>query len=200
VTQIALPLEYSSTDDGDGYLITQSNSVVHEQLQNWQSWPNLTAILVGAKLSGKTVMAKTFARETGGFTLDDADDQDDETVFHLWNRAQEEQKPLLLTATNSVASWDVTLPDLRSRLAASLLLEIGPPDEVMIEGLLQQYFVKRGLSISQDALGYLGKRMARSYHNVELLAQKMDKIASERKKPITLAVAKAALAEVESGS
>ena len=70
----------------------------------------------------------------------------------------------------------------------------------MIDGLLQQYFAKRGLSISQDALGYLTKRMERSYHNVELLAQKMDMIAIERKKSITLAIAKAALLERQTGS
>jgi len=41
--------------------------------------------------------------------------------------------------------------------------------------------------------------MERSYHNVELLAQKMDKIAIERKKPITLAIAKAAMLEQQAG-
>jgi chromosomal replication initiation ATPase DnaA len=199
VSQIALPLEIALPNQGGGYLISDSNADIHAQLQNSQNWPNRTAILIGGKLSGKTSISGVFTRDTGGLALDDADREDDEPIFHLWNRAREEKKPLLLTASLPVAEWGVILPDLKSRLAASLLLQIGPPDEVMIEGLLQQYFAKRGLSISQDSLGYLVKRMERSYHNVELLAQKMDKIAIERKKPITLAIAKAAMLEQQAG-
>lgn len=200
MNQIALPLDIASPDQGGGYLISDCNVNIHDQLKNWQVWSNFTAILIGAKSAGKTSMATAFAERTKGLILDDADGQDDEIIFHLWNRAKEEQKPLLLTATEPVVYWGVILADLKSRLAASLLLEIEPPDEAMIEGLLQQYFARRGLSMSQDALGYLGKRMERSYHNVELLAQKMDKIAIERKKSITLAIAKAALNENQAGS
>lgn len=200
MSQIALPLEIAVPNTGGGYLISDCNVDVHTQLQNSESWPNRTAILVGEKLSGKSAIGKVFVRETGGFLLDDADREDDEPVFHLWNRAKEEKKPLLLTATLPVVDWGIALPDLKSRLAASLLLQIGPPDEVMIDGLLQQYFATRGLSISQDALGYLTKRMERSYHNVELLAQNMDKIAIERKKPINLSIAKLALQEQQAGS
>ncbi|GAB5488140.1 MAG: DnaA/Hda family protein [Parasphingorhabdus sp.] len=200
MSQIALPLEIDIPGTGDGYLISESNADIHRQLQNSDKWPNGTAILIGENRSGKSSMVAAFARETGGMVLDDAEREDDEPVFHLWNLAREEGRPLLLTSSRPVAEWGVSLPDLQSRLAASLLLEIGPPDERMIEGLLQQYFAKRGLSISQDALGYLIKRMERSYHNVELLAQKMDKIAIERQKSITLAIAKTALLEQQTES
>lgn len=200
MSQIALPLEIAIPNKGGGYLVSECNAEIHAQLQNSVAWPNGTAILIGEKLSGKSAIGKAFIRDTGGLVLDDADREEDEPIFHLWNRAKEEKKPLLLTASLPVVDWGIVLPDLKSRLAASLLLQIGPPDEVMIDGLLQQYFAKRGLSISQDALGYLTKRMERSYHNVELLAQKMDKIAIERKKSITLAIAKAALLERQTGS
>lgn len=200
MNQIALPLETASPNEGSGYLVSKCNANIHEQAQNWQFWPNLTAILIGPKSSGKTTMAEVFAKRTDGLILDDANKADDESIFHLWNRAKQDQLPLLLTASKPVALWGVELPDLKSRLAASLLLEIGPPDEVMIEGLLQQFFARRGMSISQDALGYLGKRMERSYYSVEHLAQEMDKIAIERKKSITLAIAKSALNQNQSGS
>lgn len=198
--QIALPLEIAVPNNGGGYLVSDCNVDIHNQLLSAASWPTGVAILVGEKFSGKTLISKAFAGEADGLILDDADREDDEVIFHLWNRAKEEKKPLLLTSCQPVSEWGIVLPDLKSRLAASLLLQIGPPDEVMIEGLLQQYFAKRGLSISQDALGYLTKRMERSYHYVELLAQKMDRLAIERKKAVTLAIAKAALLERQDGS
>ena len=141
-------------------------------------------------------MARSFARESDGHVCDDAAECDDDTLFHLWNRAQEEQRPLLLVSARPVAEWDIDLPDLQSRLAASQLIEIPPPDEEMLAGLLQKYFVQRGLTISDDALAFLGKRIERSYLFVQQLARKMDRLAIERKKPVTLGIARSALEQL----
>lgn len=193
MSQIALPLDTAITAQDDHYIVTLSNAGAHDQLQNWQDWPNLTAILIGDHAAGKSVMAQQFERDSGGYVVDDAAVMQDDDLFHLWNRARQEQKPLLLVSSKPVPAWGVDLPDLKSRLAASLLIEIGPPDEAMIAGLFQKYFGSRGLSISEDALSYLGKRMERSYRDVQLLSQSMDKLAIERKRPITRAIAKEAL-------
>ncbi|GAA0471802.1 DnaA regulatory inactivator HdaA [Parasphingorhabdus litoris] len=195
MTQIALPLEIEPNPKGDGYLVTDCNRQVHEQLENWSSWPNATAILVGGPGSGKKAMAQKFASYSGGRFVANAHDAADDALFHLWNQSQADKLPLLLTSSRDVSSWQVELPDLKSRLAASLLIEIGVPDEAMIEGLLQKYFSLRGLSISEDALAYLSKRMERSYQDVQLLAQLMDSLAIEKKKPITRSIAIEALSQ-----
>ncbi len=195
MTQIALPLDTALSAKDDGYIVTDANAQVHGYLQNWKSWPNLTAILVGDSGSGKSAMALQFEQDSSGYIVDNAEMMDDADLFHLWNRGREERKPVLLTSAKPISEWNIKLPDLKSRLAASLLIEIDSPDEAMIEGLLQKYFSLRGLSISEDALSYLRKRMERSYRNVQLLAQQMDNLAIERKKPITRAIAMEALSQ-----
>ncbi|MEO9633769.1 MAG: DnaA/Hda family protein [Parasphingorhabdus sp.] len=197
MSQIALPLEQNLSSEQDGYLVTAANSEVHRQLQQWQDWSHHTMILIGPRASGKTAMAAAFAAETGGLILEDASSREDDEMFHLWNRANNEQKPLLLLSEKPVSQWDVALPDLKSRLASSLHLEIGPPDQAMIDGLFQKYYAARGLTISQDVLRYLEKRMTRSYAMVQQLAQKMDALAIETKRPINLAIAKSALGFIE---
>lgn len=193
MSQIALPLEQTPSPEQDGYLVTDANAEVHGQLQRWSDWSHHTMILTGPEASGKTSMAAAFRAESGGLCLDEASDHEDTEIFHLWNRANNEKRPLLLLSEKPVAEWGVTLPDLQSRLAASLHLEIGPPDQAMIDGLFQKYFALRGLTISEDVLRYLEKRMRRSYAMVRTLARKMDALAIETKKPISLAIAKAAL-------
>ncbi|VWX56448.1 DnaA ATPase domain-containing protein [Sphingorhabdus sp. 109] len=179
--------------------MTAANAEVHRHLQNWQDWAHNTLILTGPEASGKTTMAAAFEAESGGFCVDDAANYEDTEIFHLWNRANEEQKPLLLLAAKPVADWGILLPDLKSRLAASLHLEIGTPDQAMIDGLFQKYFAIRGLTISEDALRYLEKRMVRTYAMVRQLAQKMDSLAIETRKPINLAIAKSALGLFDAG-
>ena len=146
--------------------MTAANAEVHRHLQHWRDWPHHTVILTGPAASGKTTMAAAFETDSGG---------------------------LLLVSAKPVALWGVSLPDLQSRLAASLHLEIGAPDQAMIDGLFQKYFAMRGLTISEEALRYLEKRMVRTYAMVRQLAQKMDALAIESKKPVNLAIAKAAL-------
>ncbi len=197
MSQIALPLDIAPISQGEGYLVTDCNAKAHEQLGNWGSWPNATAILIGAYGSGKLAMAHEFERQSGGRFVSNANKVADDDLFHLWNQSQMDKRPLLLMSSHEVSHWGVQLPDLKSRLAASLLIEIGAPDEAMTAGLFQKYFALRGLPISEDALSYLGKRMERSYENVQFLAQKMNVLASERKKSITRAIAKEALAQHE---
>lgn len=179
--------------------MTEANAAIHEQLQNWQGWSHHTLILTGPAGSGKSTMAAAFARDSGGLCLDDASDHGDTEIFHLWNRANMERRPLLMVSEKPVARWGITLPDLQSRLAASLHLEIGAPDQAMIDGLLQKYFALRGLTIPEDVLRYLEKRMVRSYTMVRQMAQKMDALAIESKKPVNLAIAKSALAHFDAG-
>ncbi len=193
MSQIALPLEQKPSPDQGGYLVTAANAEVHRHLQHWRDWPHNTLILTGPAASGKTTMAAAFVTDSGGLCLDDASEHEDVEIFHLWNRANNEHKPLLLVSARPVKQWEVVLPDLQSRLAASLHLEIGAPDQAMIDGLFQKYFAMRGLTISEDALRYLEKRMVRSYAMVRQLAEKMDALAIESKKPINLSIAKSAL-------
>ncbi|WP_108809706.1 DnaA ATPase domain-containing protein [Sphingorhabdus sp. Alg231-15] len=200
MSQFALPLDIGSAHEDTGYLVTDCNLQTHRQLEQWDRWPNGTAILIGSHGAGKQAMARKFVSQSGGRYVADAHGVADDKLFHLWNQSQSDKQPLLLISSRDVSRWDIQLPDLKSRLAASILIEIGPPDEAMIIGLFQKYFALRGLSISEDALSYLGKRMERSYQNVQLLAQKMNVLAIERKKPITRAIAKAALAQHEAES
>lgn len=189
--QIALPLQHEG--ESDGYLVSPANEWVHQQLQSWQLWPSRTAILIGAEASGKSAMAAQFAKDSHGLIQDEAELMDDQSLFHQWNIAHETGQPLLLVSRQPVAQWGVELADLRSRLAASHLLEIPPPDQILIEALLQKYFITRGLSINDDIIAFLGKRMERSYAFVQNLARVMDRLASERKKPLSMAIARDAI-------
>ncbi len=193
MNQIALPLETEPAGDGDNYIVTEANADADHHLGNWQHWPNGVAILIGSAASGKTAMASQFLRESGGLCFELDDSIDEEKLFHLWNEAQAQRKPLLIVASRPAGEWNVRLPDLQSRLAASQPIEIGVPDEAMLTGLFQKYFAMRGTPVSDEALAWLAKRMERSYQDVQILAQLMDRIAIAQKKPVTRRIAQEAL-------
>lgn len=158
------------------------------------SWPFRTAVLTGPPRSGKSLLARWFAESGAGAVIDDAHALDETALFHHWNRAQEEGTPLLMVAGEP--PWRIGLPDLKSRLAAALQLEIGSPDQAMAEDLLQVFAEQRGLSLGAEASAYLLPRAGRSWADLERLVAAIDRLSLERKVPATLSIWRAALEAV----
>jgi chromosomal replication initiation ATPase DnaA len=120
-------------------------------------------LLIGPRKSGRSLLARIFAAKSGGRIFDDADRAKETDVFHAWNQAQQERRPLLIVAEAAPPIWDVRLPDLRSRLAASPLLDLGPPDDALMPQLIERAFERHLLHAKPDVIAWLARRIERSH-------------------------------------
>jgi len=195
VNQIALPLDWPVADSEGDFLISEANRAAFDHLQRWSLWPVMATVLTGPRKSGRSLLGRIFARKTGGRLLDPAENLDDEAIFHAWNEAQTSRRPLLLVADTAPASWDVALPDLRSRLTATPHVTIHEPDDALISGLIVKLLGDRGI-IAPDGLGeYLLPRIERSYVIVQRIVDILDRAMLSHHRRMTLAMAKRALVE-----
>jgi hypothetical protein len=192
VTQIVLPLA-PATAGPSRIVIGPANAHVADALAHPEGWPFRTAVLTGPPRSGKSLLARWFA-ESGGEAVDDAHTLEEAELFHRWNRAQEHGTPLLIVAGEP--PWNITLPDLRSRLGAALQLEIGLPDDAMAKELLYSHAEQLGLPLGADAADYLVPRAGRSWADLEKLVAAIDRLSLERKVPATQSIWRAALEAV----
>ncbi|MFN0046625.1 MAG: ATPase [Sphingorhabdus sp.] len=190
--QIALPLDELRGGASSSLIITPSNATAFAGIGSSASWPKGCAILTGPPRSGKSLMARYFSGQ-GGTVIDNAEACAAETLFNAWNRSQESSVPLLLISRWHPADWNITLPDLQSRVGAALLLEISPPDDEMIEQLLQKQLADRGAAIGIDALSYVKRRIERSYAAIEGFARNANAMALAQNAPVTLALVKKVL-------
>ncbi|MBB3035545.1 P-loop NTPase family protein [Alteriqipengyuania lutimaris] len=182
-SQIALPLPPAREGDPASIVIGDANAGVVDALRDAAGWPFRTAILRGPPRSGKSLLGRWFEHAGLGETIDPADAMDETALFHRWNRAQEQGTPLLLIPEGGhegEGPWDITLPDLRSRLGAALPLEIGSPDDEMMRDLIVSHAERRGLVIGEDALTYVVPRMTRSFDAAERFVATLDRLALER--------------------
>jgi hypothetical protein len=195
MSQIALPLARGGAASPARIVLGDGNAHVAEALAAPDGWPFRTAVLTGPPRSGKSLLARWFAQSGKGEALDDAHLMDEAEVFHRWNRAQEEGRPLLVVGGEP--PWDIALPDLKSRLGAALQLEIGLPGDALAAELLLSLAAERGMPLGAEAAAYLVPRVTRSYLQLERLVEAIDRLSLERKAPPTLAVWRAALETVE---
>ena len=190
--QIALPLDELRSGASSSLIITPSNATAFAGLGNASTWPKHCALLTGPARSGKSLMARYFSGQ-GGIVIDDAEKSAAETLFNAWNRSQESNVPLLLISRWLPADWNMSLPDLQSRLGAALLLEISAPDDEMIEQLLQKQLADRGAAISIDALSYVKRRIERSYAAIESFARAANAMALAENAAVNLNLVKKVL-------
>ncbi|MBD8547351.1 HdaA/DnaA family protein [Sphingomonas sp. CFBP 8760] len=193
MSQMALPLGWPADPRDDAFLVTPSNAQAVQLLERWGNWPVRTAILTGPRRSGRSLLARIFAAKSGGMIVDDAERVDETDLFHLWNRAQEERRPFVIVADQPPPIWAVTLPDLRTRLAASPHGELHPPDDALAIALLDRLFARRGLDARSDLIEWLVARIERSHLAIERVVDALDQGSLERHRRLTIPLARITL-------
>ncbi|MBJ7501062.1 MAG: chromosomal replication initiator DnaA [Sphingopyxis sp.] len=178
--QIALPLDWSAGSGNDPLIVGTSNADAVRYLRHPATWPVRTAVLTGPRGSGRSLIGRIFACETGGRVLDGYDSVSEEEIFHAWNAAQASGTPLLVIADAPPADWGIALPDLRSRLAAVPVLTIGDPDDCLARDLIEALFARRGIALAPGVASYIVPRMERSYAMIHRVVAALDAASLEK--------------------
>lgn len=192
MNQMPLPLGWPAEEQGE-FLVVESNARAVRMLEHWATWPVRTALLAGPPQSGRSLLGRIFAARSGGSVIDDADGVPETELFHAWNRAQEERRPLLLIAAAAMPEWQITLPDLRSRLAASPAATIAAPEESLMAALFERGFAHRHLEARADLIAWLIARTERSHAAVIDTIDRLDRAALAGRRRLTIPLARETL-------
>jgi hypothetical protein len=195
MNQIALPFAWPVADKEEDFLLSDANRLVFEHLTRWALWPVMATLITGPRKSGRSLLGRIFVRKTGGRLFDDAESHDEEELFHAWNDAQARRKPLLIIADAAPPAWAIKLPDLRSRLAATPQLEIGPPDDLLLGQLIVKLLGDRGIASPAELPDYLVPRIERSYVSAIMIVDILDRVMLSHHRRMTVPLAKKALDE-----
>jgi hypothetical protein len=178
--QLDLPLGQPVGARADEFLVSDINAHAVHHLEHWGSWPVMAALLVGPRKSGRSLLARLFALRTGGCVVDDAERQSETDIFHAWNRAQAERRPLLIVADAPPPNWEIRLPDLRSRIGATPVLTLGLPDARLIASLLDYLFERREIVAGPGLIDWITRRVERSYISILGVVEALEEDAMVR--------------------
>ena len=195
MAQIALPLDWPVADKEEDFLLSESNRAAFDHLRRWSLWPVMATLVTGPRKSGRSLLGRLFVRKTGGRLFDNAEDHDEEALFHAWNEAQLSRRPLLIVADSPPPLWRVTLPDLRSRLSATPHVAIADPDDTLIGDLIVKLLGDRGIAVPPEVPAFIVPRIERSYVAVLQVVAARDRAALSHHRRMTVAMAKRALSE-----
>lgn len=213
--QLTLNLSAEQSFEADEYIVLPANQRFVQQLIDEQSPSQSSplTILFGAEQSGKTHLAHVWQQHFGAqfladeylkvaeidipdlakiindnaIIIDDIDRKSvcEKTIFHIINLAIQANQRLLFTSSKPLLLWDVTLPDLLSRLKAAKHIEITAPDDMLLETILIKSFAEKQLNVPENVIAYILPRIDRSIAAIVRLVGKIDEHALQEKKPIT---------------
>ena len=87
--QIALPLDWPQSEGDARFIVSDANREAFDHFRKFSMWPVKATILTGPRRSGRTLLARSFVERVGGRLFDEADQRDEEELFHAWNQAQD---------------------------------------------------------------------------------------------------------------
>ena len=193
--QIALPLDWPQSDGDARFIVSEANRDAFDHFRKFSLWPVKATILTGPRRSGRTLLARSFVERVGGRLFDEAEQRDEEELFHAWNQAQDSARPLIMVADEVPPTWSPVLPDLKTRLAITPIVRIGHPDDGLFAALMQLHFADRGLHIPPDALRFMRERLHRDYWTAERAVEAVDRFAIAERARLSLPTVRRALAE-----
>jgi chromosomal replication initiation ATPase DnaA len=206
----------------EDFLIASSNRDATAWIDRWPDWPAPACIVYGPPASGKTHLAEVWKNMSGAQWLASKDLPDcraeelaggrahlvidgpdpwigdesvEKTLFHIYNIFKEQGRSLLLTMRSAPGSQPFAIRDLASRLRAAPAAAIAPPDDVLLAAILVKLFNDRQLRVSEDVLRYAVPRMERSFAAARDLVGKVDMVAMQQKREITIPLMRRIMAE-----
>ncbi|HVF37441.1 MAG TPA: DnaA/Hda family protein [Sphingomicrobium sp.] len=193
--QIALPLDWPQAGDDSRFIISEANREAYEHFRAWSLWPVKASILTGPPRSGRSLLARAFVERVHGRLFDRAERHNEADIFHAWNAAQDDGRPLVMVVDQPPPQWEVALPDLRTRLAITPVVQVQQPDDALFRSLIRLLFADRGLHIAEDALTFISQRVERTYWMAERVVEAIDRFAIAERARLTLPTIRRALAD-----
>jgi len=214
--QLGLPFLHESSYQEADFVPAGSNAEARAWLA--QPWPGGRLALWGGEGTGKSHLLHAWAGRAGAAVLygpelrhwqaeararvapwalavDDADLAADETaLLHLLNAAAEGGRPVLLAGREPPSRWPATLPDLVSRLRATVAAGVEPPGDALLRVLLARLLSERQVEVPHPVQDWLLLRLPRTAAAVREAAVRLDRVALARGGAVTRALAAEVLA------
>lgn len=212
--QIPLVLPLEPALSRDDLLESPANRLAVDLVDRWPDWPSNMIVLAGPIGSGKTHLARIWAQNAGAviipmrqlskhdqagaeksLVLEDVSTEtlDQDALFHAFNRARSHGHFIMMTSREFPSAWQVTLPDLASRLKLAHIVELHEPDDPLLSGIIVKLFADRQLQVDPSLISYLVPRMERSMETATRLVDWMDRQALAQRRKINRSLAADAL-------
>ena len=198
--------QFSSKNIYENYFVNKTNQKAYDLtiLDNF----NQNIFLFGPKKSGKSHLASLWKEKNNAISynnnfskiietkknivIDDSlGKSSDENLFHLINHCKLNNLKIYFVSSLDLNTYDFKFRDLYSRLREFMYLEIKAPDDEMCKMLMVKLFSDKQIIIkNEEIFDFIFKRLNRTYLDIYIFVDKLDKLSLEKKRQLTIPLIK----------
>ena len=198
--------EFSSQNDHENFFVNQTNQKAYD-ITILETF-NQNIFLFGAKKSGKSYLANLWKNKNNAIlynnnfsqiienkknvVIDDVlGKSSDENLFHLINHCKLNNLKIYFVSSINITTYNFQFKDLYSRLREFFYLEIKKPDDEMCKMLMVKLFSDKQIIIkNQEIFDFIFKRLNRTYLDIYIFVDKLDRLSLEKKGQLTIPLIK----------
>ena len=204
VDQAIIKFDYNKNYKVEDFYLSKSNKHVFDFLNMWPKWEKNFVNISGEKLSGKTHLINIFLQKNKGIKFDGksfgdddlkkikiykniiienlSSDVNEKLLYSLFNLVEQDNKFIIVTSVRPVVNIAFNLEDLKSRAKNFILLNIEKPDDELIFAIILKNLSDRQISLDDKFIGFIIKRIERSYSKIYDFIYKIDQLSLKKKK------------------
>lgn len=107
-------------------------------------------------------------------------------LFHFYNRARDLATPLVMCGNSPPAQLDIALPDLKTRIAWGLVLQLHALNDSEKLKAMRVRAKIRGIELNDEVGDYLLRRFSREMTDLIMLLDKLDKASLMEQRRLTI--------------
>ena len=215
--QTVIKFDHDKNFKNEDFYLSKSNKHVFDFLNIWPKWERNFVNVSGEKLSGKTHLMNIFLQKNKGIKFEGKSLQTDDLkkikiyenivienlssevneklLYSLFNLIEQDNKFIIITSTKPIVNIPFDLKDLKSRAKNFILLNIEKPDDELIFAIILKNLSDRQISLDDKFIGFIIKRIERSYSKIYDFIYKIDQLSLKKKKSIDFKIIKEVLGE-----
>ena len=200
--QLALDFPTRQAYGRSNFWVAPCNQEAIAWIDKYPNWPTHALVIYGEAGSGKTHLSAIFSDErieakdlteefmpqTQKVVVENLEElRDDKALFHLFNRMNEMNGGLLMTARKIP---NFLLPDLQSRIGMTPKAEIKMPDDDTLMSICAKIFADKQAIVEPAVLMYIVTRVPRSFDAVRKVVNTVDELSLAQGRRITIYLVK----------
>jgi len=198
--------QFNNKNDKDNFFVNNTNLNAYNLLIDNNFDQNI--FLFGPIKSGKSHLLKMWKEKNEAIILDNNfneiinlkkniaidnifNNKSEEEIFHIINHCKTFNLKILATSSIELINYNYLLPDFISRLKSFYHIKINEPDEEMCKIILTKFFYEKQIIVkNKEIFDYIFVRVNRTYYDIYLLVEKIDKLSLEKKRELTIPLIK----------
>ena len=215
MSQLIFKFPFKTTYFEKDFFVSSSNFEAYKLIESWPKWPDKKINIFGPKGCGKTHLIQILSKKLNTLIIDAQKFSEknieqiknydciiienyfgniNENLFYSTiNIINQFNKIMIINSQINLKNFNISLPDLKSRLNSFTEIEIKLPTDDLLKVIITKTFSDKQIQLNNKSLEFIIRNVDRSYEKISKFTKDIDNLSLSTGKSININLIKKVL-------